>query len=41
MITYGSGFASPFYTTTIKADTTEIREKLDLTPQTPIVGVLW
>jgi len=30
MFAYGSGFASSFYTITVKGDTTEIREKLDL-----------
>lgn len=30
MFAYGSGFASSFYTMTVKGDTTEIKEKLDL-----------
>jgi hydroxymethylglutaryl-CoA synthase len=30
MFAYGSGFASSFYTITVKGDTTEIKEKLDL-----------
>jgi len=30
MFAYGSGFASSFYTMTVKGDTTEIREKMDL-----------
>ena len=30
MFAYGSGFASSFYTMTVKGDTTEIRDKMDL-----------
>jgi len=30
MFAYGSGFASSFYTMTVKGDTTEIREKMNL-----------
>lgn len=30
MFAYGSGFASSFYTMTVKGDTTEIKEKMDL-----------
>ena len=30
MFAYGSGFASSFYTLTVKGDTTEIKEKMDL-----------